>query len=75
MSFPEKSRMTLRFMNAHCSTTKLMALIWWAIVAAMHRLNRLNEALASFDRAAKVSPGYADAWNNRGTTLRELHHL
>lgn len=30
------------------------------------------EALASFDKAIAINPDDADAWNNRGKTLREL---
>ena len=38
-------------------------------------LERLDEALASYDRAIALKPGYADAFNNKGNALRELRRL
>jgi len=41
----------------------------------MFDLGRLEEALASFDRALVLRPDYPEACNNRGNTLRELGRL
>ena len=38
-------------------------------------LRRLDEALASYARAIALKPDYADAYNNRGNTLRDLGRL
>ena len=38
-------------------------------------LERLDEALASYDRAIALKPGYADAFNNKGNALMELERL
>ena len=38
-------------------------------------LKRLEEALASYDKAIALKPDYAEAFNNRGNALRELEHL
>jgi tetratricopeptide (TPR) repeat protein len=38
----------------------------------MNELKRFEEALASYDRALKVRPDYAEALSNRGNTLKEL---
>jgi hypothetical protein len=38
----------------------------------MHDLGRFEDALASYDRALKVRPDYAEALNNRGLTLHGL---
>jgi len=35
-------------------------------------LGRLEEALASYERALALNPRYAVAWNNKGNTLRHL---
>ena len=36
-------------------------------------LDRPEEALASFDRALALRPDFAEAWNNRSTSLRSLN--
>ena len=38
----------------------------------LQELKRIDEALASYDRALAVRPDYADALNNRGMILQEL---
>ena len=38
----------------------------------LHELKRLEEALASYDRALTVRPDLAEALYNRGLTLHEL---
>jgi predicted O-linked N-acetylglucosamine transferase (SPINDLY family) len=42
---------------------------------ALMKLRRLDEALASYDQAIKLRPGYANAYSNRGVTLHELKRL
>ena len=42
---------------------------------ALHELKRLDEALASYDRALALQPDYAEAFNNRGIALHELKRL
>ena len=44
----------------------------FTIVVTLHGLKRFEEALASYDRALKLRPDYADALSNRGVTLHEL---
>src|SRR5262249_17885296 len=39
---------------------------------ALHALGRFDEALASYDRAVVLNPGYAKAFNDRGITLHGL---
>jgi predicted TPR repeat methyltransferase len=39
------------------------------------RLGRLREALAAFDRALAIDPGFAAAWSQRGGLLREMQRL
>ena len=39
---------------------------------SLHKLGRLDEALASYDRALATQPDYADALVNRGVTLHDL---
>ena len=39
---------------------------------ALHELKRLDEALASYDRALSLRPDHAEALNNRGSALQEL---
>ena len=41
----------------------------------LNELRRLDEALASYDRALAIRPDYADALNNRGNVLFELKRL
>ena len=36
---------------------------------------RLGEALASYNRAIALKPGYAEAYDNRGVMLAELMRL
>jgi tetratricopeptide (TPR) repeat protein len=38
----------------------------------LQRLKRLDDALASYDRALQLKPDDAEAFNNRGTALSEL---
>ena len=38
-------------------------------------LKRLDEALASYDKAIALKPDYAEAFNNRGIALKELKRL
>ena len=40
--------------------------------ASLYYLNRVGEALASYDRALAIKPDYAEAWHNRGNALRDL---
>jgi tetratricopeptide (TPR) repeat protein len=42
---------------------------------ALARENRLEEALACYDRALAVDPGHAEALNNRGMALHRLKRL
>jgi predicted O-linked N-acetylglucosamine transferase (SPINDLY family) len=39
---------------------------------ALLKLRRLEEALASYDRAIQIKPDYAAAYSNRGVALQEL---
>jgi predicted O-linked N-acetylglucosamine transferase (SPINDLY family) len=39
---------------------------------ALHRLQRYQEAVESFDHALQLDPGYANAYGNRGNSLIEL---
>ena len=39
---------------------------------ALRRLKRLDEALASYDKAIALKPDYAEAHNNRGNALKDL---
>lgn len=38
-------------------------------------LARFTEALAGLDQALALQPGFADAWNSRGTVLQELERF
>ena len=42
---------------------------------ALHKLGRLHEALAGFNKAITLQPDYAEAHNNRGNALREAGRL
>ena len=39
---------------------------------ALHRLDRLDEALVSYDQALTIIPNYAGAINNRAATFHRL---
>ena len=41
----------------------------------MRKLGRLEEAVASYDKAVEIKPDYHQAWNNRGIALRKLGRL
>jgi tetratricopeptide (TPR) repeat protein len=41
----------------------------------LKKLNRLEEALASFDKAIKHNPTNSNAYNNRGICLYDLNRL
>ena len=41
----------------------------------MIRLDELEKALLSFDRALELDTEYSDAWNNRGVVFLELGRL
>jgi tetratricopeptide (TPR) repeat protein len=41
----------------------------------LKELNRLDEALANYDKAIAITSDYAEAYNNRGTVLKELNRL
>jgi tetratricopeptide (TPR) repeat protein len=38
-------------------------------------LNRLDEALTSYDRSLAVQPNHAEAFYNRGVTLQKMKRL
>ena len=38
-------------------------------------LKRLDEAMASYDKALALKPDYAEAFNNHGNALQELKRL
>jgi len=42
---------------------------------ALQSLGRLEESLASYERALAIRPDYAEAWNNRGYALHYLGRL
>jgi hypothetical protein len=42
---------------------------------ALKELRRLDEALASFDRALALQPNYPEVFNTRGSVLRELRQF
>ena len=43
--------------------------------AALHQLQRYEEALASYDLALAVKPDYVNAHHNRGATLKKLSRM
>ncbi len=43
--------------------------------AALQNLHRYEEALACYDRAIELKPGYANAYFNRGSVLKKLNRL
>jgi protein O-GlcNAc transferase len=45
---------------------------WFTLGAALHRLNRLADALAAFDKALAIRPGYVEALVNKGGALLAL---
>ena len=45
------------------------------IAACAAGLKRLDEALASYDKALALKPDYAKAFNNRGNALQDLKRL
>jgi protein O-GlcNAc transferase len=48
---------------------------WYNRGVALQELKRLDEALASYDRALALKPAYVEALNNSGNALRELKRL
>jgi tetratricopeptide (TPR) repeat protein len=34
-------------------------------------LDRLDDAISSYDKALRIDPGHADAWFNKGMTLKK----
>ena len=42
---------------------------------ALEALNRLEEALASYERALAINPGFSEARNNRGRVLCLLNRF
>ena len=42
---------------------------------ALKELNRLDAAVASYEKAIKLKPNYASACNNRGITLHKLNRF
>ena len=43
--------------------------------AALQGQGKLQEAVASYDKAIQIRPDYADAYSNRGAALQELGRL
>jgi tetratricopeptide (TPR) repeat protein len=41
----------------------------------LRKLNRLSEAIASYEKATNLKPDYHEAWTNRGNTLVSLEKL
>ena len=41
--------------------------------AALQNLGKFDQALASFDRAIALNPGYAEAYSNRGVALQDMN--
>jgi predicted O-linked N-acetylglucosamine transferase (SPINDLY family) len=41
----------------------------------LETLGRGDEAMAAYDAAIRITPGHADAWNNRGSVLRQRGRL
>ncbi len=56
----------LILLSAGCVTT---AEEWNQRGETHHTMGRYEEAVAAFDRAVAIDPGYADAWKNRGLSL------
>lgn len=46
-----------------------------SIGLALHAIKKLDDALASYDRALVIAPNFAPAHNNRGNVLRDLGRL
>ena len=42
---------------------------------ALWNIKRPDEALASYERALLLEPGFAEAWGNRGLALRDMERL
>jgi tetratricopeptide (TPR) repeat protein len=64
----EADRLTRAILNARPDYFDALHLI--TVISARQR--RLDEALASYDRALAVRPQYAEALSNRGITLQNL---
>ena len=56
----------------HCASSPNDAAAHANLGLALRQLGRVDEALASHDRALALKPDYAQAHNNRGNALRDL---
>jgi tetratricopeptide (TPR) repeat protein len=59
----------LLLLSAGCTTG---AEEWYQRGETHHTMGRYEEAVAAYDRAVAIDPGYAGAWRNRGLTLSLL---
>jgi predicted TPR repeat methyltransferase len=48
---------------------------WSSRATALLEMNRLEEALAAFDRVLAIDPKHAISWNNRGNTFVAMRRL
>ena len=56
-----------------CISTAHDAKGWNTAGETDHAIGRYGEAVAAFDRAIALDPGYGEAWRNRGLSLSQLH--
>ena len=54
------------------ATKELEAWEWSNKGASLHSLGKDAEAIACYDKALNIDPGYVNAWNNRGISLHRL---
>jgi tetratricopeptide (TPR) repeat protein len=68
-AFPVLLILVLLLVAAGCITT---AEDWNQRGETHHTMGRYEEAVAAFDQAIAIDPGYAEAWRNRGLSLALL---
>ena len=42
---------------------------------ALHSIDRIADAITSYDRAIAIDPDHADAYEDRGVALKELNRI
>ena len=66
--FTDAERLTAKGLEIEPNSADL----WYNHGAALLKLNRWTESVASFDQALSLNPNVAEAWNYRGEALRQL---
>ena len=71
-SYYQEAFVCLNHLITYLPDSPEISFVWFLLGNVLYRLQRYEEAIASYDRALELKPDDDQAWNNRGIVLDNL---